>query len=261
MADEHAGHRQRMKERFLRNGLEGFADHEVLELLLFYAIPRQNTNPLAHRLLEYFGSLHGVMDASVEELTQMEGMGMGAATLISLIANTSRRLDQSRNGAVTSMKNRGDSRRYCVQLLRGRKEENFYVIGLNAQMQVLGNALISKGTVDEVQAYPRQVAAAVMRFNARYAVLCHNHPGGNVVPSQQDMEVTRSLGELCSKLSVTLLDHVIITEDDSFSMLEWGLIRLKDDQPACGILSRVADSNSELLIRSRLEKEGWQKKR
>ena len=261
MADEHAGHRQRMKERFLRSGLGGFADHEVLELLLFYAIPRQNTNLLAHRLLERFGSLHGVMDASVEELVQVEGMGKGAATLISLLSHTCRRLDKSRAGEVASMKNRGDSRRYCVQLLRGRKEEHFYVVCLNAQMQVLGNALISQGTVDEVQAYPRQVAAAVMRFNARFAVLCHNHPGGNVLPSQQDMKVTRSLGELCSQLSVTLLDHVIVTEDDSFSMLEWGLIRLSDDLPASGALSRVADPHGELLIRSRLEKEGWKKKR
>lgn len=253
MAGEHAGHRQRMKERFLRNGLDGFADHEVLELLLFYAIPRQNTNPLAHRLLKHFGSLHGVLDASLEELSRIEGMGTGAATLLKLIAHTERRLEKSRSGAVEVMKNRGDAQRHCMQLFRGLRQEHFYVVCLNAQMQVLGDALISQGTLDEVQAYPRQVAEAIVRYNAHSVVLCHNHPGGDAIPSRQDMEVTRSLVDLCASLSVKVLDHIIVTETEAFSMVSCGLLLLRNDQEKIDV--HVADPAGEVLIRSKLRKQ------
>ena len=252
MAGEHAGHRQRMRERFLANGLEGFAAHEMLELMLFYAIPQRNVNPLAHRLMDHFGSFHGVLEAPVEELRKVEGVGEYAATLLSLFAHVASQLERSRTGDRATLSNRGEAQRYCRRLLGGLRREYFYVVCLNAQKQVLGDVMISSGSIDEVQAYPRVVVEAALRYNAHSVILCHNHPGGSCIPSKQDVEVTRVLGELFSQLSIILIDHIIVTDTRALSMVGCGLIltEVRADQQ---VVFNVADSAGEILIRRRLE--------
>ena len=160
MAGEHAGHRQRMRERFLTGGLEGFADHEVLELMLFYAIPQRNVNPLAHRLLDRFGTLHAVLEAPVEELMKVEGVGQYAALLLSLFSHAARRLEMSRENTGKLICNRGMAEKHAVRLLQGLRTEHFYAVCLDGRMQLIADELIARGSIDEVQAYPRVVAEA-----------------------------------------------------------------------------------------------------
>ncbi|MEG2186766.1 MAG: DNA repair protein RadC, partial [Clostridia bacterium] len=257
MASEHGGHRQRMRERFLTNGLEGFAAHEVLELLLFYAIPQRNVNPLAHALLERFGSLHAVLEANVADLQRVEGVGEYAATLLSLFSQVSRRLQQSRAGELETLRNREAAEKHCIGLLSGLKQEHFYVVCLNGQMQVISDALIARGTLSEVPAYPRMVADAVLRHNAHSVVLCHNHPGGSPIPSQGDMEMTRQLGVLLQSIEVVLADHIIVADEMALSMVGCGL--MEQDVSGVGVLTKVADSAGEVRIRHQLLKKQKQK--
>ena len=131
MAGAHDGHRGRMRERFRREGLNGFADHEALELMLFYAIPQRNVNPLAHALLERFGSFHGVLEASEEELCRVEGVGEYAAVLLHLFAAVGRRVEESRAGQREKLRNRMEAQEHCRRLLAGRRQEAFYVVCLD----------------------------------------------------------------------------------------------------------------------------------
>ena len=251
MSQEHAGHRQRMRERFRTGGLDGFADHEVLELMLFYAIPQRNVNPLAHELLEHFGSLHAVLDAPAEELCRISGVGENAATLLSL-SHAARRLESSRSSEKKKLRNRGEAERHCRGLLEGLRQEHFYVVCLDSQMHVLSDVLINRGSLDEVQAYPRLVAEAVLRYNARSVVLCHNHPGGSVVPSAADVSATRVLSDLFATLGVTLIDHMVIASGRTLSMSDCGLLLHPANDP---LVSKVADSAGEVLILAKLKRE------
>ena len=252
MTGEHAGHRQRMKQRFLLNGLDGFADHEVLELMLFYAIPQRNVNPLAHQLMERFGSLHAVLEAPVEELCKVDGIGEQAATLLSLFSHAAARLENSRSAQLQVLSSHGAAEKYCRRLAGGLKQEHFYVVCLDAQSRVVGDVLINRGTIDEVQAYPRLVAEAALRYNAHSVILCHNHPGGSVIPSQADVDTTRILAELLSRLEITLVDHIIVAGTDALSMSLYGLI--VHGGHAGEHFSRVADAAGEMRIRHELEK-------
>ena len=260
MAGEHDGHRQRMRQRFQEQGLDGFAPHEVLELILFHAIPRANVNPLAHRLMDAFGSLHAVLEADVQDLMKVEGVGEKAAVLLSLFGHVDRQLEKSRSRERKKLRNREAAARHCLGLLAGLREEHLYLVCLNAQMEVVQNALIARGTLNEVPAYPRMVAEAALRANAHAVVLCHNHPGGSVVPSQADLEMTASLGQLLQSLDVMLADHVIVAGEDALSLVECGL--LQHEAVGGNVLSRVADPGGELLSRDRvraaLKKKGKQ---
>lgn len=250
MAGEHAGHRQRMRERFQAHGLNGFADHEVLELMLFYAIPQRNVNPLAHKLINHFGTLHGVLEAPVADLVKVEGVGEYAATLLSLFSHAARRLEQSRENSGEPILNHRMAEKHALRLLRGLRLEHFYVVCLNGEMRLLADELISRGSIDEVAAYPRLVAEAVLRHNAHSVVLCHNHPGGSPIPSMQDVEVTRELGVMLSKIGVAMADHIIVAGNETLSMASCGLI-IREQQYG-RIVSRVADSAGETLIRAKL---------
>lgn len=254
MAGEHAGHRQRMRERFREGQLEGFAPHEVLELMLFYAIPQRNVNPLAHRLLDHFGTFNAVLDAPYEELMKVEGMGEYAATLVKLFQAVSARYAQNLTQERKVLPNRGAAQRHCLSLFHGQRQEHFYVVCLDSRMSVIRNELIAKGTLDEVPAYPRMVVEAVMRHNAHAAILCHNHPGGSEIPSAQDVEMTRQIVSVLGGIGVLLVDHMVIAGDRCLSMVQCGLIELQKTQTA--IEANVADSAGELRIRAKLEKSG-----
>lgn len=221
---EHTGHRQRMRQRFRENGLSGFASHEVLELILFYAIPQRNVNPLAHSLLERFGSLQGVLEADMESLSSVEGMGEYAATLLTLFAQVGRRLESERGKEKRFLSSSGEAATHCVRLLSGLRQEHFYVICLSAGMEWLGDSLIAKGSLGEVNAYPRSVAEAVLRLNAHTVILTHNHPGGSCRPTPEDAETTRRIAELLSSMQVRLADHIIVSGESSFSFAEEGLL-------------------------------------
>lgn len=218
----HKGHRQRMRERFCYDGLEGFAAHEVLELLLFYTRSRGNTNPLAHDLLDNFGSLKGVLEARPEQLMQVKGVGEETATLLSMMVPLFRKYQECLCEEREYIRNRRTAEEYCKALLAGHRTERFCVISLSADMKVLGRRTVGEGSLTEVPAYPRLIVETALNYNAYGVILCHNHPGGRAEPSQEDIAVTQSILTVLSQLNVLLLDHIIVSGNEVYSMTQHG---------------------------------------
>ena len=218
----HAGHRKRLRDRYRLEGLDDFAPHEVLELLLFYTRARGDTNPLAHALLDTFGSLKGVFEATPQQLETVPGIGEEAATLLSMTVPLFRRyslcLAEERR-AITST---AEARAYCLALLSGHRTERFYAICLGAGRNVLGRRLIAEGTIGEVAAYPRVIVETALNLNAHGIIVCHNHPDGVAEPSPEDLAATHHLYRVLSALDIELLDHVITAGAGSCSLAERG---------------------------------------
>ena len=218
----HEGHRHRMRDRFRQEGLEHFAPHEVLELLLFYARARGDVNPLAHRLLDVFGSLKGVLEAPVEQLCAVEGVGEETATLISLMVPMFRRYELCLCEETQKLARFGEVQKYCRALLAGERKERFYVICVSSKMKVLGRRLVAEGSLSEVPAYPRLVVETALNHNAYGVILCHNHPGGEAIPSMGDVDVTRELEAVLAKLGIALMEHIVVADGTAYSMIEHG---------------------------------------
>lgn len=218
----HDGHRQRMRERFRKEGLEGFAPHEVLELLLFYGRARGDVNPLAHALLDTFGSLKGVLEARPEQLMQVSGIGEETATLISAMVPMFRQYELCLCEERKVIRNRSDAEEYCSALLAGFRTEHFYVICLSTDNKVLGRRLIAEGSLTEVAAYPRLVAETALNYNAHSLLLCHNHPSGTCQPSRDDIQTTIRLQQLLHSLDMILLDHIVVGGGKTYSLSRHG---------------------------------------
>lgn len=241
----HKGHRQRLRERFRLEGLDSFAPHEVLELLLFYTRAREDVNPLAHRLLEVFGSLKGVLEAPVEQLTQVEGMGEETATLIAMMVPLFRRYEMSLCEDAKRLYNYRTVVEYCQALLTGLRKERFYVISISTQMKLLGQRIVGEGSLSEVPAYPRLVVETALNHNAYGVILCHNHPGGEAMPSAGDVEVTRELEKVLAKLGIVLVDHVIVAEGQAYSMMQHGDYQCSISRlsPVSNLRKRIAETD------------------
>lgn len=218
---EHGGHRERMRKRYLETGLASFAPHEALELLLFYAVPRINVNPLAHRLLTHFGSLEAVLSAPPEQLQQVPGIGASAAVLISLIQPLYRDAERERLGDKPLITNYREAKDYCRSLFGGTSEEVLYVICLDAQGRVLRAVRAITGTIDEIAIYPRTIVGAAIRHNAHSVVLAHNHPSGVLEPSPADVQTTAMLRAALGGVDITILDHIIYADGECVSMEQW----------------------------------------
>ena len=204
----HEGHREKLRQRFIReNGFEHFEDHQILELLLFYANPRSDTNPIAHALLDEFGSLKGVLEARPEMLMRVPGVGEKHRCAMEVPD----RIGNSR-----------EAEKYCLSILAGQRTERFYVISLNAQCAVLGRRKISDGSLSEVSAYPRMVMETALNYNAHSVLLCHNHPGGTCAPSPEDIASTLQLQRLLNGVGILVLDHIIVAGDRTYSMIQHG---------------------------------------
>lgn len=214
----HEGHRKRMRERFRKEGLDGFAPHEALELLLFYARARGDVNPLAHALLDTFGSLKGVLEARPEQLMHVNGIGEETATMISMIVPLFRKYQEALCAEGKCLRHRADAERYCVSLMAGLRRERLYVISLSNTANVLGRCVVGEGNIDEVPAYPRQVVEAALNHNAFGVILCHNHPGGVEQPSADDLRVTRTIEAVLGHLGIYLIDHIIVAGSKTYSM-------------------------------------------
>lgn len=218
----HSGHRERIRDRFAKEGLDGFTDHEVLELVLFYANARGDTNVTAHELIDQFGSLKTVLEARPEMLMQVNGVGSAAATLLSFVSQLSRRYLTDMGKELKQIANRQTAETYCKSLVMGCRTERFHVICLSASCRVLGQRRISEGSLSEVNAYPRLVAETALNYNAHSVILSHNHPGGTEAPSQDDIRTTEHLQRILSGLGITLLDHIIVSGDRTYSMVQHG---------------------------------------
>ena len=219
----HAGHRERMRDRFIRDkGFENFEDHQILELLLFYSNARGDTNPLAHELLDQFGSLKGVLEARPEQLMQVKGIGKQQATLISMVVPLTRVWNRCAMNEPERIGNSREAEKYCLSILAGERTERFYVVSLNAKCCILGRRKISEGSLSEVSAYPRMVLETALNYNAHSVLLCHNHPGGTCAPSAEDISSTIQLQRLLNGVGILVLDHIIVAGDRTYSMIQHG---------------------------------------
>jgi len=218
----HDGHRKRLKEQFL-NHSDGFHDHQLLELLLCYAIPQGDVNGLAHRLLDRFGSLAGVLDARPEALEQVPGVGEHTAVLLKLIPVLSGRYQADRAGMGTIL----DSTQAAGQYLRpyfsqGARYEMAYLVCLDGKYKVLGCHKLDEGTVNAAEITPRKMVEIVLAHNATAAILAHNHLSGLALHSNADLMSTQQLRAILRSVDVELLDHLIFTDDDMVSLKDSG---------------------------------------
>ena len=229
----HKGHRERIRQRVLKHGLEGFEDHQVLEFLLFYSVPVKDTNELAHKLLERFGSLAGVLDASPSELGLVDGIGEKSALLLSVLPDIFSRYSNSRNNKkqkVTSISQAGE---YAVNLMRGKNYETFYLVGLDIHKKITHAIKISEGTLDEAPAYPRKIVEAALSCNADSVFVVHNHPGGSVLPSDADVKLTSKIKFALAGVDIILQDHIIVADDEYLSFYNMGFLNGKIDIDEC----------------------------
>lgn len=221
----HEGHRGRLRTRFLEDGLDGFDDHQVLELLLFHVIPRGDTNPTAHRLMDRFGSLSAVLEADPRDLASIDGMGVRAAAFLSLVPQVTRRYLHDRVRRDNPRLNSSETViEYVSPLMTGRPEEVFYVLCLDSHCRVLYPAVISEGTVKEAHVAPRHVVEQVLRHRASSVVLAHNHPGGAAKPSNADHRLTELLVQTLGAVGIPVLDHVIVAGDQTYSFAREGVL-------------------------------------
>ncbi|HSK69424.1 MAG TPA: DNA repair protein RadC [Candidatus Limnocylindria bacterium] len=220
----HAGHRARLRERFERAGLDGFAPHEALELLLTYAIPRRDVNPLAHRLLERFGSLSRVLEASPGELRAVEGVGENAAALISVLLPLLRMYRGELALRARDAAGEESPLARAKALLMGETVERFLMFALDARGRVITHAFVSSGDDAETAVYPRLIARELLRVGAFSCVLAHNHPSGLARPSRADVDMTTALQAALEPLGIRLHDHIVVAGDEAFSFRQGGLL-------------------------------------
>lgn len=211
------GHRERLREDYLRSGLEGMSDLHILELLLTYCIPRMDTNPLAHRLLEKFGTLNAVLYAPVSELVQVDGLGNSSAVFLHLIPDVMRRagfFDAEKIGSLEDAKN------FFASRLSDLPEEHFYLLCLRSDYSICHSGLLEEGSVNSVQINPRKIAKIALSCNATAVIIAHNHPSGFAKPSDADVSLTRRLESALTQIDVSLLDHIIVAGKEVFSFSE-----------------------------------------
>lgn len=222
----HEGHRKRLKKEILEQDFsDSIPTHKVLETLLFYGIPRKDTNPIAHELLLKFGSLSGVLEASPSDLLQVKGMTENAVTLLKLIVPLYRRYKTEREKKrlkFSSVEEIGD---YLMQRYTGYTEEVFMVMFLKQDGSFIACDIISKGDSGMVALTIKSVVQKALQYNAPDVVISHNHPNGNALPSRADVEMTKRLQKTLQEINVRLIDHIIIGENDYISFIQTAELR------------------------------------
>lgn len=211
----------RLRERLMADrGFEEFEDREILSTILSYSNSTRGLAGLPDRLLEAFGSLKGVIEARPEQLQRIDGMNYTRTSLIAMIVPITRVWYRCAMNIPDHIGNTREAEKYCLALLAGERIENFYVIALSAKCQVLGRRRISTGSLSEVSAYPRLVMETALNYNAHSILLCHNHPGGTCAPSQEDIASTVQLQRLLNGVGILVLDHIIVANDKTYSMIQ-----------------------------------------
>lgn len=219
----HEGHRERMKEKFLAAGLDGFQPHEVLELLLFYAIPRKDTNEIAHCLIDTFGSLSAVFDAPFDLLKKVEGVGDNTALFIKLFPQLCRRYLEDKHDNKDKIISMDLAGQIMLRKFVGRDQEAVILLLLDAKGRQLYCGVVNEGTVNAADIYVRKVVELALMYHASLALISHNHPSGVALPSSSDLEATVCLRDALKLVGVRLLDHIIVADNDYVSLAESGL--------------------------------------
>lgn len=222
----HEGHRNRLKARYRDHGLDNFNDVNVLELLLFYAIPRKDTNELAHALLDHFGSLDRIFEASVPELEEVPGIGENTALLITLVPQITRRYLMAKGNCICSITSSAEAGKYLVPRLMFEKEEKLLLLCLDAKKSVISCVTLGSGVINAVDVNVRKVVENAVRNRASSVILAHNHPSGVALPSREDERITREIASALKLVGIPLDDHIIVAGDDFVSFADSGLIWL-----------------------------------
>lgn len=217
-AGQHDGHRQRMKERLLNGGLVSFSDHEIIEMLLYYAIPYRDVNGLAHTLTARFGGWTGVLDADYADLLSVPGVTPHVATLLTLSGQAARRYHTDLTGAVTQLFTLQDVIRHVVPQFLGARDERVLMVSLDNKRKLLNTTCIFEGSVNSAQFNVRQAVQQALRDNATQVVLAHNHPNGFAFPSEADVRTTQYVAKVLAPLEIRLIDHLVVAEGDCLCM-------------------------------------------
>ena len=208
----HADHRSRMFDRAMREGFDHFETHELLEVLLFFAKPRVNTNPTAHALLAHYDSLKGVMDASAEELSAVEGIGPKSALLLKLIAELMKRYERDCFEAPISYRSLEKIAQYLHPYFVGLNHERLYVMYFNNRMNLLDCKCLSEGTVNSTDVMLSKISADALRKNAAAVILAHNHPNGYATPSQDDVDLNLEVRRHLGAFGIVLVEHLVFSD-------------------------------------------------
>lgn len=217
----HAGHRERLKKTILSTDImDKIPDVKLLEMLLFYGIPQKDTAPIAHELIKTFGSFSGVLEADIDALVKIKGITRNAASLIKLMKPVCREYILSKYDSKETLKSYDDIGDYILTRYFGVSRENFSLLCLNRLGKIIAFDVLMRGSIDSVGVSTRTVVEQVIKHDAVAVVIAHNHPGGIAVPSAQDIKVTKELASILSSLSVNLIDHIIVADDDYISMAQ-----------------------------------------
>ena len=222
----HEGHRERMRERFFRHGLETFNEIEALEMLLYYAIPRKDTNPLAHILLERFGSLDYVLNASEEELCSVPGISKTTAALLMMVPQIMRLSEVSLANRNVDVSRAEDAVKFIIPHFRNRQNEILLMLCLDSQNRVTHTEVLNQGVVNYVTFDPRRVVETALKRHAVSVILAHNHPDGPALPSREDDSATSQVYRALSSVGISLYDHIIIAGEDYASYRRSGALDL-----------------------------------
>lgn len=220
----HQGHRERMRKKFLLNGFDNFEDHEILEFMLFYAIPRKDTNEIAHLLIEKFGSIDAILDAPINLLKEVSGIGESAAIFIKMISSLARIYVERKNNSKNDYTDESDLNHRIALKFIGRMEETVAAILLDAKGKIIYEGIVSKGSVNSVDIYLRKIIELITLYNASSILIAHNHPSGIAVPSQEDITTTKNLATIFKGMNINFLDHIIVADHDFVSLKECELI-------------------------------------
>ncbi|MEE1043324.1 MAG: JAB domain-containing protein [Clostridia bacterium] len=218
-----AGHRRRVMKKVFENGIDTLLEHEFLELCLFAVYKRCDTNPLAHKLIERFGNLEAVCNASVDELLDVEGIGPAAAEYIKLIPYISKGYSiHSSSRHKNKFTTKESMAERCVALLKGYNHEVAYVLCFDNSLHLLKEVKVGEGGTGSVEINPRKIVEAVAHTPTTRIMICHNHPSGVILPSYADMEITKSIERLLNSIGIELIDHVVVSDDEYVSCVPMG---------------------------------------
>lgn len=221
----HEGHRQRLKDRFRVEGLDNFDERHVLELLLFYCVPRKDTAPLAQALLDHFGTVSQVLEASIQELEKVPGVGYTVSTLLALIPEISRYYLVNRTMNHEILNTTELCGNYLMQRFHGRRNETVFLLCLDAKCKVLCCREVGEGSVNSANIPIRRIVEMALGINATTVVLAHNHPSGLAIPSDEDIHTTRRIAAALDTVEIRLADHIVVADDDFVSMAQSGYYR------------------------------------
>lgn len=213
----HEGHRERMRNKYVNKGIEVFEQHEILEMLLFYAIPRKNTNDIAHRLLEACGSLSAVFDAPIDILMQ-QGLSYNAAVLLHMIPDLSRAYQSDKFDNEEKIITDENIGKKMVHLFAGKNEECVYAFFLDAKGKEKYSGIISKGDASSAPLFSKDIVSIAARCKAVTVIIAHNHPSGVAFPSRADLEATADIADALDTIGVHLADHIIVADRDYISL-------------------------------------------